>query len=100
MERITLGLGSRPLQDNAKKRLIAYHEIGHALVASLIPAANEVDKVTILPRGAAGGYTRFMPDEEQMDSGLVTKSACLSRLVVALGGRAAEQVVFLSLIHI
>ena len=97
LERITLGLGSRPLQDNAKKRLIAYHEIGHALVASLIPAANRVDKVTILPRGAAGGYTRFMPDEEQMDSGLVTKSACLARLVVALGGRAAEQVVFGSL---
>ena len=94
LERITLGLGSRPLQDNAKKRLIAYHEIGHALVASLIPASNRVDKVTILPRGAAGGYTRFMPDEEQMDSGLVTKSSCLARLVVALGGRAAEQVVF------
>tara|TARA_B100001057_G_scaffold293830_1_gene293912 strand:+ start:520 stop:2457 length:1938 start_codon:yes stop_codon:yes gene_type:complete len=97
LERITLGLGSRPLQDNAKKRLIAYHEIGHALVASLVPASNRVDKVTILPRGAAGGYTRFMPDEEQMDSGLVTKSACLARLVVALGGRAAEQVVFGSL---
>ena len=94
LERITLGLGNRPLQDSAKKRLIAYHEIGHALVASLIPAANSVDKVTILPRGAAGGYTRFMPDEEQMDSGLITKSSCLARLVVALGGRAAEQVVF------
>ena len=94
LERITMGLSNRPLQDSAKKRLIAYHEIGHALVATLLPAANDVDKVTLLPRGGAGGYTRFMPDEEQLDSGLVTRSSCLADLVVALGGRAAEQVVF------
>jgi cell division protease FtsH len=56
-----------------------------------------VDKVTILPRGGAGGYTRFMPDEEVLDSGLITRSSCLADLVVALGGRAAEQVVFGSL---
>ena len=49
LERITMGLSNRPLQDSAKKRLIAYHEVGHALVASLLPAANAVDKVTILP---------------------------------------------------
>jgi len=71
--------------------------VGHALVASLLPAANAVDKVTILPRGGAGGYTRFMPDEEVLDSGLITRSSCLADLVVALGGRAAEQVVFGSL---
>ena len=94
LERITMGLSNRPLQDSAKKRLIAYHEVGHALVATLLPAANDVDKVTLLPRGGAGGYTRFMPDEEQLDSGLVTRSFCLANLVVALGGRAAEQVVF------
>ena len=94
LERITMGLSNRPLQDSAKKRLIAYHEIGHALVATLLPAANDVDKVTLLPRGGAGGYTRFMPDEEQLDSGLVTRSSCMADLVVALGGRAAEQVIF------
>ena len=94
LERITMGLSARPLQDNAKKRLIAYHEIGHALVAALLPAANKLDKVTILPRGAAGGYTRFMPDEEKLDSGLVTRASCLADLVVSLGGRAAELVVF------
>ena len=94
LERITMGLSNRPLQDSAKKRLIAYHEIGHALVATLLPAANDVDKVTLLPRGGAGGYTRFIPDEEQLDSGLVTRSSCMADLVVALGGRAAEQVVF------
>ena len=94
LERITMGLSARPLQDSAKKRLIAYHEIGHALVAALLPAANKLDKVTILPRGAAGGYTRFMPDEEKLDSGLITRASCLADLVVSLGGRAAEQVVF------
>jgi cell division protease FtsH len=94
LERITMGLSNCPLHDSAKKRLIAYHEIGHALVATLLPAANDVDKVTLLPRGGAGGYTRFMPDEEQLDSGLVTRSSCMADLVVALGGRAAEQVVF------
>jgi cell division protease FtsH len=92
-----MGLSNHPLQDSAKKRLIAYHEVGHALVASLLPAANAVDKVTILPRGGAAGYTRFMPDEEVLDSGLITRSSCLADLVVALGGRAAEQVVFGSL---
>ena len=94
LERITMGLSARPLQDSAKKRLIAYHEIGHALVAALLPAANKLDKVTILPRGAAGGYTRFMPDEEKLDSGLITRASCLADLVVSLGGRAAELVVF------
>ncbi|QNJ28982.1 putative photosystem II D1 repair protein FtsH3 [Synechococcus sp. A15-24] len=94
LERITMGLIAKPLQDSAKKRLIAYHEVGHALVAALLPAANKLDKVTILPRGAAGGYTRFMPDEEKLDSGLITRASCLADLVVSLGGRAAELVVF------
>ena len=94
LERITMGLSARPLQDSAQKRLIAYHEIGHALVAALLPAANQLDKVTILPRGNAGGYTRFMPDEEKLDSGLITKASCHADLVVSLGGRAAELVVF------
>ena len=94
LERITMGLSAKPLQDSAKKRLIAYHEVSHALVAALLPAANKLDKVTILPRGAAGGYTRFMPDEEKLDSGLITRASCLADLVVSLGGRAAELVVF------
>lgn len=95
LERITMGLTAAPLQDNAKKRLIAYHEIGHALVAALTPGADKVDKVTLLPRsGGVGGFTKFWPDEEVMDSGLLTKAALRARLVVALGGRAAEMVVF------
>jgi len=95
LERITMGLTAAPLQDNAKKRLIAYHEIGHALVAALTPHAGKVDKVTLLPRsGGVGGFTRFWPDEEEIDSGLLTRAALKARLVVALGGRAAEMVVF------
>ena len=95
LERITMGLTAAPLQVNAKKRLIAYHEIGHALVAALTPHAGKVDKVTLLPRsGGVGGFTRFWPDDEVIDSGLLTKAALRARLVVALGGRAAEMVVF------
>ena len=95
LERITMGLTAAPLQDGAKKRLIAYHEIGHALVAALTPHADPVDKVTLLPRsGGVGGFTRFFPDEEILDSGLVTRAYLQARLVMALGGRAAEVVVF------
>ena len=95
LERITMGLTAAPLQDCAKKRLIAYHEIGHALVAALTPHADPVDKVTLLPRsGGVGGFTRFFPDEEVIDSGLVTRAYLRARLVMALGGRAAEMVVF------
>ena len=95
LERITMGLTAAPLQDNAKKRLIAYHEIGHALVAALTPGAGKVDKVTLLPRsGGVGGFTRFWQDDEVIDSGLLTRAALKARLVVALGGRAAELVVF------
>ncbi len=95
LERITMGLSASPLQDSAKKRLIAYHEIGHALVAAHTAHADPVDKVTLLPRsGGVGGFTRFFPDEEVIDSGLVSKAYLRARLVMALGGRAAEMVVF------
>ncbi len=95
LERITMGLAAAPLQDSAKKRLIAYHEIGHALVTTLLPHADRLDKVTLLPRaGGVGGFARTMPDEDILDSGLISKAYLRARLVVALGGRAAEMVVF------
>ncbi|MEB3277128.1 MAG: ATP-dependent zinc metalloprotease FtsH [Cyanobacteriota bacterium] len=95
LERITMGLTAAPLQDSAKKRLIAYHEIGHALVTTLLPAADRLDKVTLLPRaGGVGGFARTLPDEEVLDSGLITRAFLKARLVVALAGRAAELVVF------
>ncbi|MCS5705121.1 ATP-dependent zinc metalloprotease FtsH [Synechococcus sp. FGCU-3] len=95
LERITMGLTAAPLQDSAKKRLIAYHEVGHALLTTLEPRADKLDKVTLLPRaGGIGGFARTMPDEEILDSGLISKAYLRARLVVALGGRAAELVVY------
>ena len=95
LERVTMGLSAKPLQDSAKKRLIAYHEVGHALLTTLLPAADELDKVTLLPRaGGVGGFARTTPDEEILDSGLISKAYLQARLVVAMGGRAAEMVVF------
>ena len=91
IERLTIGLSKSPLQDDSKKRLIAYHEIGHALVAFLTPCADKIDKITLLPRsGGIGGFTRFMPNQEVLDSGLVSRSYLHAKLIVALGGRAAE----------
>ena len=95
LERITMGLSVAPLQDSAKKRLIAYHEVGHALLTCLVPHADRLDKVTLLPRaGGVGGFARTMPDEEVLDSGLISKAYLQARMVVAMGGRAAELVVF------
>nr|WP_225867608.1 ATP-dependent zinc metalloprotease FtsH [Cyanobium sp. NIES-981] len=95
LERITMGLAVAPLQDSAKKRLIAYHEVGHALLTTLVPHADRLDKVTLLPRaGGVGGFARMMPDEDVLDSGLISKAYLQARLVVAMGGRAAELVVF------
>ena len=95
LERITMGLTAAPLQDSAKKRLIAYHEVGHALLTTLLPHADRLDKVTLLPRaGGIGGFARTMPDEDILDSGLISRAYLLARLVVLLGGRAAEIVVF------
>ena len=95
LERITMGLTAAPLQDSAKKRLIAYHEVGHALLSCLVPHADRLDKVTLLPRaGGVGGFARMVPDEDILDSGLISRAYLLARLVVVLGGRAAELVVF------
>jgi cell division protease FtsH len=95
LERITMGLSANPLQDSAKKRLIAYHEIGHALLTTLLHKADDLDKVTLLPRaGGVGGFARTTPDEEILDSGLISRAYLEARMVVAMGGRAAEMVVF------
>ena len=74
-----------------EKRLTAVHESGHALIASLLPEADPVHKVTIIPRGRAGGYTMMLPEE---DRSYETKSYYLAQIRVALGGRAAEEIVF------
>ena len=91
VDRIVAGMEGIPLVDSKFKRLIAYHEVGHAVVASMIPGHDPVEKVTIIPRGGAGGLTWFTPEEEM---GLETKSKILAKITSLLGGRAAEEIVF------
>ena len=91
VDRVIAGMEGKPLTDGRSKRLIAYHEVGHALVGTLVKAHDPVQKVTLVPRGQAQGLTWFAPDEEQM---LVSKAQLRSRIMGALGGRAAEDVVF------
>ena len=91
VDRIIAGMEGQPLTDGRSKRLIAYHEVGHALVGTLVKAHDPVQKVTLIPRGQAQGLTWFSPDDEQM---LVSRAQLKARIMGALGGRAAEDVVF------
>jgi cell division protease FtsH len=91
IDRVVAGMEGTPLIDSKAKRLIAYHEIGHAIVATLTPGQDPVAKVTIIPRGRAGGLTWFLPNEEQ---GLVSKTQIMAKIATYMGGRAAEEVVF------
>ncbi|MFM7676265.1 MAG: ATP-dependent zinc metalloprotease FtsH [Synechococcus sp.] len=91
VDRVIAGMEGKPLTDGRSKRLIAYHEVGHALVGTLVKAHDPVQKVTLIPRGQAQGLTWFSPDEEQM---LVSRAQLRARIMGALGGRAAEDVVF------
>ena len=74
-----------------ERRIVAFHEAGHALVASQLPDADQVHRVTIVPRGASGGHTRMLPDEER---GLYSKGRLEAMMAVMMGGQAAEEVVF------
>ncbi len=95
IDRITIGMTLKPLLDSKKKRLIAYHEIGHALLMTLLPQSDTLDKVTIIPRsGGIGGFAKPVPDENMIDSGLYTRAWMKDRMIVAMGGRAAEEIVF------
>lgn len=91
VDRVVAGMEGTPLVDSKSKRLIAYHEIGHAIVGTIIQAHDPVQKVTLVPRGQARGLTWFMPTEDQ---GLISRSQILARISGALGGRAAEEIVF------
>jgi len=90
-DRVIAGLEGRALADNAAKKLIAYHEAGHALVGTLLPYHDPVNKVTLVPRGQAKGLTWFTPNEDQS---LISLNTLKARIAGALGGRAAEQIVF------
>lgn len=91
VDRVVAGMEGTPLVDSKSKRLIAYHEVGHAIVGTLVKDHDPVQKVTLIPRGQAQGLTWFTPNEEQ---GLTTKAQLMARIAGALGGRAAEEEVF------
>ncbi|MBV6626533.1 MAG: ATP-dependent zinc metalloprotease FtsH2 [Rivularia sp. (in: Bacteria)] len=91
VDRVVAGMEGTPLVDSKSKRLIAYHEVGHALVGTLVKDHDPVQKVTLIPRGQAQGLTWFTPSEDQ---GLISRSQLKARISGALGGRAAEEVIF------
>ena len=91
MERVVAGLQQRRVVSEKEKRILAYHEAGHALMSHLMGDALPVHKVTIVSRGQALGYTLNLPQEDRY---LHTKEELTDMLKVYLAGRAAEQVVF------
>ena len=91
LDRITIGIIKTPLENKKDKRLIAYHEVGHAVVASLVQSHNKVEKITLLPIGKLKGLTRFISTEDQT---LLSRSNLLSSIITFLSGYIIEQIVF------
>jgi len=94
VERVALGGPERRsrVMSEREKMLVAYHEAGHAIVSAGMPKADFVQKVTIIPRGRAGGYTLYLPEEDRLR--YTSMSQFEAQLVAALGGRTAEEIVF------
>jgi cell division protease FtsH len=90
IDRVVMGMEGRSLADGKKRRLVAYHEIGHALVGAIV-GYKPLQKVTILPRGRSAGSAWYMPDEEQ---GMTSRAEFLADIATTMGGRAAEEVIF------
>lgn len=90
-DRIIGGIAGTAMEDTKNKKLIAYHEVGHAVVGSVLEHHDSVEKVTLIPRGGAKGLTWFIPDEDQT---LLTRSQLLARIMSTLAGRVTEQVIF------
>ncbi len=91
LERVVAGLQQKKVLTEKERRILAFHEGGHALMAHLMGAAMELQKVTIVSRGDALGYAFYLPEEDRY---LHTKEELVDRMIVALAGRAAEEVVF------
>jgi cell division protease FtsH len=91
LERVIAGMESRRVMNDHEKRIVAYHEAGHALCSELLPSVEKVHKISIVPRGRALGYTLNLPEEDRY---LKSKEELTDYLVVLLGGRVAEQTVF------
>ena len=93
-QRIVVGAKGDTKFSPRKKELVAYHEAGHAIVGAILPDYDTVRKVSIIPRGDAGGVTFFQPSEENAESAMYTKEYLTHQIVVALGGRAAEEIIY------
>ena len=91
LERVVAGMQSRRVINDHEKRVVAYHEAGHALCSELLPSVEKVHKISIVPRGKALGYTLNLPEEDRY---LKSAEELLDYIVVLLGGRAAERIVF------
>jgi len=91
LERVIAGMQSRRVITDHEKRVVAYHEAGHALCSELLPSVEKVHRISIIPRGQALGYTLNLPEEDRY---LKTKEELLDYLVVLLGGRVTEHLVF------
>ena len=95
IDRVTLGLARKSIEDADTRRCIAYHEAGHALVGMLSENYDQVYRVTIRPRSnGAGGFTQFVPLEKHLDVALYSKTYMQTQLSVLLAGRVAEDVIF------
>jgi len=95
LEKARFGLISKPLSDSTKKRQIAYQIIGRTLVALLIPSQDKLQKISLYKSvNDISGMTYFTPDEETIDSGLITRSYIYNKIVISLGARAAETIIF------
>jgi len=94
LEKIALGAKRDIVVSEEKKKIVAYHEAGHALVALKIGEYDAVRTVSIIPRGKTGGTTWFQPDDNRLDSGLVSREYLENQIAVALGGRIGEEIVF------
>jgi len=92
IDRVIAGPQKRTrVMDDLEKKITAYHEAGHALVAAALPGNDPVHKITIMPRGRALGYTMVLPDQDKYST---TRSQMLNQLAYMLGGRAAEELIF------
>jgi cell division protease FtsH len=91
LERVVAGMQSRRTLNEHERRVVAFHEAGHALCAELLPGVNRVHKISIVPRGQALGYTLNLPEEDRY---LKTREELIDYMSVLLGGRAAEEIVF------
>ena len=91
LERVIAGVQSRRVLNAHEKRVVAFHEAGHALCGELLPSVDRVHRISIVPRGRALGYTLNLPAEDRY---LKTREELLDYMTVLLGGRVAEQIVF------